>query len=58
MLFTKQPAFCSNCGKGGEYSIKRGWIACSRECAEDLMWKETLYILGKDYYPRPEKEAE
>jgi hypothetical protein len=25
---------------------------CSMHCLEDLQWKETLYIMGKDYFPR------
>lgn len=54
MLFKNQPVFCMNCGKSFEDRIERGyWSWCSKGCLKELHWKNTLYILGKTYYPRP-----
>lgn len=55
-LFRNQPGFCANCGKPGEYEVRHECMSvCSRECSENMRWKYTLYIMGKDYYPRPVK---
>ncbi len=29
---------------------------CSEECGKEMQWKETLYIMGKEYYPQPVKD--
>ncbi len=58
-MFRNQPLFCSNCGKSFDGPISRGnsigsnWIYCGMPCYRELEWKNTLYILGKKYYPRP-----
>lgn len=54
-LFRKQPLCCQICGKPGEGQpdLKRAWT-CSEEHRKELEWRQTLYILGKDYYPHPE----
>jgi len=56
-MFTKQKVFCNNCGKEFEANFQsyKG-IVCSKECFEDLDWKKTLSILGKEYYPRSKKK--
>ena len=59
MLFRKQPGFCSVCGKEGEYEYAStahgGSVAkvCSQACNEEANWRYTLYVMGKEYYPRP-----
>lgn len=49
--FRLQWIYCSNCGR--EYEGAPRTLTCSEKCAADLQWKWTLYIVGKEYYPRP-----
>lgn len=53
MEYTPQPIFCSNCGKQRMGHPVRPW--CNQACWQQLMWKETLYIRGKEYYEQPEE---
>jgi hypothetical protein len=59
-LFSPMHLYCNNCGKafvtraGGEWHTR----VCSRSCHRDLKWRETLSILGKDFYPRKLEEDE
>jgi hypothetical protein len=60
VTFQKQPGFCCVCGKAGKFAphMHRGFICEERECHEEYHWRYTLYTLGKEYYPRPEKRDE
>ena len=51
-IFCEQPIFCPACGKS--YLGKPTNPVCSRECHDELNWKRTLYIMGKNYYRREE----
>jgi hypothetical protein len=31
-----------------------GWRVCSSRCVREIRWKETLSIMGKEYYPHPD----
>ena len=56
-LFSKQLVYCHNCGVefktnfNGDGGYGNGECCC-RDCAEELKWKKTLSILGKEYHPR------
>lgn len=30
-----------------------GWRVCSTECINEIRWRETLSIMGEEYYPNP-----
>lgn len=59
-LFSKQKVFCNACGKelfietpkmlGSKFRV------CSSICFSEMAWRDTLSILGKEYYPRPENK--
>jgi hypothetical protein len=58
MLFSPQKWFCTVCGKeqfsqltGNKFV---GAVTCSPACYREFKWRETLAILGKEYYPDPE----
>lgn len=60
-LFSKQQFFCNCCGKellceaGAVMGSKfLGWRVCSPKCVREIRWRETLSIMGKEYYPDPE----
>lgn len=56
-LFGNMPWFCNCCGKEMSTSchgaMGRSWRVCSLECVREMGWRETLSILGKEYYPKP-----
>ena len=64
--FSKQTFFCNACGKemytdccgmmGGGPTLK--WRVCSAKCIREVRWRETLSIMGKEYYPDPEPYKE
>lgn len=58
-LFCEQPAYCLNCGKPfmTNFQFYKGTV-CSEECGKEMQWKETLYIMGKEYYQQPVKDEE
>lgn len=66
MLYSAQEWFCSCCGKKqktvvagpgvGCYKSWNSWRTCSRECCEEMEWRTTLSIMGKEYYPKPKNE--
>jgi len=35
-----------------------GWRVCSSACVREIRWRETLSIMGKEYYPDPEPYKE
>lgn len=54
MRYSKQHVYCRACGRrlfirlaGPGYSE-----TCGPQCQQDLDWRETLSIMGKDYYPQ------
>ena len=56
-MFSKQKVFCNGCGKEFETTFgSYGGHVCSRKCYDDMEWKRTLSILGKEYYPKTRKE--
>lgn len=57
-VFTKQPVYCSMCGGKGYMEISRGPLICSVGCWDEYNWRKALYIMGKDYYPQPERPFE
>lgn len=64
-LYSKQQFFCNCCGKemfctsngvmGGQ---SLGWRVCSPACIREIRWRDTLSMLGQDYYPDPEPYKE
>lgn len=64
MIFSKQKWFCNCCGKemfsspcnamfGGFNNCYR---VCGKECSDEMQWRHTLSIMGKEYYPKTEKK--
>ena len=50
-LFKKQPGFCCVCGKEGLFApSSMGFI--HDNCITEYQWRDTLYVLGKEYYKR------
>ncbi len=60
MIFSKQPCYCPTCGKFDERNLSApGWgMYCGKECREEWNWRETLSILGKEYYKEETNEPE
>ena len=64
--FSKQQYFCNICGKemfvnccemlGGGRTVN--WRVCSIKCIREAQWRETLSIMGKEYYPDPRQYDE
>lgn len=56
--------FCCICGKEFECSVGssvHGYFkqaCCTRECLDEKQWRETLSIMGKEYYPDPRTKEE
>ncbi len=64
MRSSNQTWFCNNCGRkmfsppagaflggfGTHYSV------CTIECSREMRWKDTLSMMGKEYYPQPEEK--
>ena len=61
VLFSPQKWFCNCCGKEMNtppcHSMRAAYKyrVCGLECYEEMCWKDTLSIMGKEYYPRTEK---
>lgn len=65
MNYTRQQLFCNACGKemfcvpfnamGGKFL---GYRVCSSKCVREMRWRETLSIMGKEYYTDPEPYKE
>jgi len=65
MLYSKQNWYCNSCGKlqisdlvnqyfGGKFL---GFAVCSKECVDEIRWKQTLSIMGSEYYSPGQKDA-
>lgn len=56
MMFSKQRWFCNACGKEQNSVISAnrwlGAMLCGTECIEEFKWRQTISIMGKEYYPR------
>ncbi len=54
MIYSKQKIFCNACGKEMFIELPkvvgREFKCCSMECIEEMKWRETLSIMGKEYY--------
>lgn len=67
-LFSFQKLYCPICavgfltnfnGDGGYgYGGNKRFVCCSKSCHDELDWRRTLAILGKEYQPQPEKVHE
>ena len=55
-LFSKQPIRCNACGAAYETDFQIGYPngkhVCSQECFDEMRWRETLSMLGKEYRPK------
>lgn len=57
-LHSKQIWYCTNCGtKQDEQMVHPGpygkeWKCCGKECHDEIQWKLTLSIMGKEYHQR------
>jgi hypothetical protein len=62
-LFSKQKVYCQICGKEFETDFHsassagygKGRPCCSKPCWEELEWRRTLALMGKEYMPQPEE---
>lgn len=60
MKYSKQKIFCNACGTemfkefhlvpGGKFL---GFRVCSSKCIREIRWRETLSIMGQEYYSDP-----
>lgn len=64
-MMSKQKFFCNCCGKEMFVTCTQvmgskflGWRVCSSACVREIRWRETLSIMGKEYYPDPEPYKE
>lgn len=56
-MYSKQKGYCRICGIEMLWTPNTPWIknvVCGKECNREFHWRETLSILGKEYYPDPE----
>lgn len=53
-LFSKQIFYCRACGAEMLISVQAPYRyqVCNDQCWKEFEWRETLSILGKEYYPR------
>ncbi len=56
-LFSKQKIFCNACGKEcfsvPHAMMGRDFKVCSIGCIREMQWRDTLSIMGTEYYPDP-----
>lgn len=62
-LNANQPFYCKNCGAEMMGNPNRKGSApyggmCTKECLDDISWKEVLYIMGKEYYPKSTEQVD
>ena len=57
MKWTPQKWYCNNCGKemfsSPAHGHGREFRTCSRDCYEEIQWKQILSMMGKEYYKKP-----
>ena len=57
MIYSKQKIFCNCCGREmftelpNVFGIK--FRVCSKSCIREMQWRDTLSVMGKEYYPDP-----
>lgn len=55
-IFSKMKAFCRACGTEMLTDFQEwGGQVCSRDCWQELQWRQHLSILGKPYKPDPRR---
>lgn len=61
-LYSKQKWYCNNCGIE-QYSVPhkatladKHYSTCSFDCSKEMTWKNTLSIMGQEYYPQPKEK--
>lgn len=59
MNYTPQLWFCNACGRDMGHTspvraLGRRFRVCSMPCAREMLWRETLSLQGKAYYPNPD----
>ena len=57
MLFSYMKVYCPICKSemDGMRHYGRDSHCCGKDCHEEWEWRNTLAILGKEYYPDPKK---
>jgi len=57
-LFSKQKVFCNICGTEflTNFFEYEGRV-CGQECYKELDWRQTLSLMGKEYYPKRTNEV-
>lgn len=56
MRYSEQQIFCNACGKEEHRvlpGIGRTYKVCSMRCLQEMQWRDTLSLMGKEYYPDP-----
>ena len=57
MLYSQQKCYCNACGFVMHIQlpnvIGNKWRVCSLTCLREMEWRETLSIMGSEYYPDP-----
>jgi hypothetical protein len=60
-MYSKQVVYCNCCGRKLEIELPKMmgnlFRCCSIECIQEMNWRETLSIMGKEYRP-PEKKVQ
>lgn len=58
-MFSRNDVRCCICQEGMDYQQRYGResCCCSQACWNEFEWRQTLSILGKEYYPDPKKET-
>lgn len=59
-LYSEQDLICCICGVKYKATVNRTWhgfdqATCGSKCFYEKQWRETLSIMGKEYYPDPRK---
>lgn len=63
-FYSPQEWYCNCCGKRMHTSpcnamiggFQLGYKVCSSECSREMRWRDTLSMMGKEYYPQPEEK--
>ncbi len=57
-IYSVQKMYCTVCGGQYAWTVNHGYPksrTCCKECNEEFNWRETLSIMGKEYYPMSSK---
>lgn len=57
-MFTPCEIRCCICGQEMDWHKRYGreTCCCSRECFKEFEWRRALSIMGKAYYPQPNRQ--